>query len=123
MHTHGTPNVAEVFAFLGGGLAGYAVAWLVADGDTAPVEAVGEPADRASAGAMNWLATGAGVGAAALLAEIHGWKAWPLGAAAATGIYLLGASVQLAVVTRARAARRSSPRRRGRTTRWPAPRP
>jgi hypothetical protein len=105
MHTHGTPTVAEVFAFIGGGLTGYAVVWLFARGDTSAAASLGDAADRGSAGVMNWLATGAAVGAAALLAEIHGWEAWPLGAAAATGIYLVGASVQLAVVTRARGAR------------------
>jgi hypothetical protein len=62
-----------------------------------------EPApDRVLAGAMHWLAAGAAVGAAALVARIEGWEAWPLAAFAATAIYILGASVQLALVTRRR---------------------
>ena len=51
---------------------------------------------------MHWLAAGAAVGAAALVARIGGWEAWPLAAFAATAIYILGASVQLALVTRRR---------------------
>jgi hypothetical protein len=123
MHSHGTPTVADVFAFVGGGLIGYATVWLVARGGAYAEPALGDPRDRALAGAMNWLATGAAVTAAALVAEIRGWEAWTLGAAAATVIYLLGASLQLAVVTRARAVPRPSARRLGRTTRWPARRP
>jgi spore maturation protein SpmB len=121
MHTHGTPTVADVFAFVGGGLIGYVVAWLLARGVAPAAATLGDPGDRALAGALNWLATGAAVGAAALVAELNGWEAWPLAAAAATAIYLLGASVQLVVVTRA--ARLPSPRRPGRTTRSPARRP
>jgi hypothetical protein len=57
-----------------------------------------------SGAALHWLAAGAAVGAAALLAEIHAWEAWPLGSFAATSIYILGAGAQLAVVS----ARRTS---------------
>jgi hypothetical protein len=123
MHSHGTPTVADVFAFVGGGLIGYATAWLVARGGGSVEPTLAGSEDRALAGAMNWLATGAAVGAAALVAEIHGWEAWTLAAALATVIYLLGASLQLAVVTRVRAAPARSPRRPGRTTRSPARRP
>ena len=39
---------------------------------------------------------------AALVARIGGWEAWPLADFAATAIYILGAGVQLALVTRRR---------------------
>ena len=55
--------------------------------------------DAAIAGAMHWLAAGSALSAAALIAEIDGWEAWPLGSFAATAIYIFGASVQLALVT------------------------
>ena len=38
------------------------------------------------------------VGAVALLAEIHGREAWPLGSFAATALYILAASLELTVV-------------------------
>lgn len=60
------------------------------------------------AGALHWLAAGAAVGAAALIAEIHGWEAWPLASFAATVIYIVGASAQLAVVSTRRAKRKRS---------------
>lgn len=65
---------------------------------------LGEPADRVLAGALHWLAVGTAVGVAALLAQIHGWEVWPLSSFAATALYILIASFQLAVV----ATRRNS---------------
>jgi hypothetical protein len=123
MHAHGTPNVGDVLAFVAGGLIGYLMACAVARPDATGAAMPGTQGDRALAGAMNWLATGAAVGAAALLAEIHGWEAWALGSAAATVVYLVGAGLQLTVVMRVRAGRRRSPRRLGRTTRSRARRP
>jgi hypothetical protein len=40
------------------------------------------------------------------MAEINGWEAWPLGSFAATTIYILSASVQLALVSARRGTRR-----------------
>ena len=102
MHSHGTPSVADVFAFLAGALTGFGLMGLLAQGGLTRGEA-NEPApDRVLAGAMHWLVAGAAVGAAALVARIGGWEAWPLAAFTATAIYILGASVQLALVTRRR---------------------
>jgi hypothetical protein len=126
MHAHGTPRVPDVFAFIAGGLIGYGLMSLLARGDATAAATLGRPMDRALGGAMNWLATGAAVSAAALLAEIHGWEAWPLSSLAATVAYLLCAGLQLSFALRRRARRRAapapSPRRPGRTTRSPAPR-
>jgi hypothetical protein len=54
---------------------------------------------------MNWFAVGAAVGAVALIGEIDGVAAWPLGACAATTIYLLCASAQLAFASAWRRSR------------------
>ena len=102
MQSHGTPHVAEVFAFVAGALTGFGLMGLLARGGLTRAEANAHAPDRVLAGAMHWLAAGAAVGAAALVARIGGWEAWPLAAFAATAIYILGASVQLALVTRRR---------------------
>ena len=102
MGSHGTPHVADVFAFVAGALTGFGLIGLLARNGLTRGVAHEHAPDRVLAGAMHWLAAGAAVGAAALVARIDGWEAWPLAAFAATAIYLLGASVQLALVTRRR---------------------
>jgi hypothetical protein len=98
MHTHGTPNVGEIFAFLAGALCAYGLTGLLARGALRSTEALDSAPDRVVAGAMHWLAAGTAVGVAALVAMIHAWEAWPLASFAATAIYILGATLQLAVV-------------------------
>lgn len=107
MHSHGTPEVADVFAFLAGALTGFGVLALFSRGALARMESLDHPPDRVLAGAMHWLAAGAAVGIVALVAMLDGWEAWPLGSFAATSVYILGASIQLAAVAhrRSRAAR------------------
>jgi hypothetical protein len=102
MHSHGTPSVAAVFGFLAGALTGFGLMGLLARGGLSREDPPPLAPDRVLAGAMHWLAAGAAVGAAALVARIGGWEAWPLAAFTATAIYMLGASVQLALVTRRR---------------------
>ena len=102
MHFHGTPSVADVFGFLAGALTGFGLMGLLARGGLTSEDPRAHAPDRVLAGAMHWLAAGAAVGAAALVARIGGWEAWPLAAFTATAVYILGASVQLALVTRRR---------------------
>ena len=102
MHSHGTPAVAEVFAFLPGALTGFGLLALFSRGALARLESLDHAPDRVLAGAMHWLAAGAAVGTVALIAELPGWGAWPLGSFAATSVYILGASIQLALVTHRR---------------------
>jgi hypothetical protein len=97
--SHGAPSVAEVFGFLAGALVGFGVMALAALGALTHMESLDHAPDRVIAGALHWLGAGAAVGAAALLAELHGWEAWPLGSFAATTIYILCASLQLALVS------------------------
>jgi hypothetical protein len=98
MGSHGTPHVAEVFAFLAGALAGFGMMALVAHGTLGRAELLEDAADRVLAGTLHMLAVGGAVGAVALLAELHSWEAWPLSAFAATALYLLLASLELTVV-------------------------
>jgi hypothetical protein len=89
-----------VFAFLAGALTGFVVMALLAQGALTRVDSLERAPDRVLAGALHWLAAGAAVAASALIAQIHGWEAWPLGSFAATCIYILGASIQLALIRR-----------------------
>jgi hypothetical protein len=97
MGSHGVPNVAEVFAFLAGALAGFGLMALVAHGSLGQAGLL-DDADRVLAGTLHVMAVGGAVGAVALLAQIHSWEAWPLSAFAATALYLLMASLELTIV-------------------------
>jgi hypothetical protein len=110
MHDRRTPSASDVFAFAAGALAGFGLLGLLAHGALRRSDQLDDGPDRVLTGMFHWFAVGAAIGAAALLAEIHGRVAWPLAAFATTAIYLLGASAQLAFL----AARR---RRRARTAR------
>ena len=99
MHSHGTPNVGDVFVFIAGAVTGFALMSLVAQGALARRESLEHAGDRVLAGTLHWLAVGSAVGSVALIAELHGWEAWPLGSFLATAIYIAGASLQLALVT------------------------
>jgi hypothetical protein len=112
MHSHRTPTVPEVFAFLAGAVTGFGLLVLLSRGVLTTTESLDHAADRALAGAMHWLAAGAAVGCVALVARLHGWEAWPLGSFAATSIYILGASIELALVAHRREAARTDPLRR-----------
>jgi hypothetical protein len=99
IHAHGVPRVPEVFSLAGGALLAFSLLALFVRGMHSRWEPLDNPRDRVLAGALNWIAVGVAVGAAALLATIHGWTAWPVSSFAATSLYLLAASAQLAVVT------------------------
>lgn len=105
MHAHGTPDVLDVVLFAVGAIAGFAVLGLAATAGRPTVATLERGGERVAAGMLNWLAVGAALGSAALLAEIPSRVAWMLASLAATALYLLGASAQLALVDR-RARRR-----------------
>ena len=105
LDAHGTPRPAEVFAFVAGGLCGFGVMALAARGSLARADGRFEAPDRVLGGALHWLAAGAAVGAAALVAAIDGSAAWPLTSFAATTIYIGAAGAQLAAVAALRARR------------------
>jgi hypothetical protein len=98
MHSHGPPPVGDVFLFLAGGVAAFAVLAAIARGAPDPAEP--RPADMLATGASHFVAVGGAVGAVALLAEIHGAVAWPLGSFTATLVYLLLATLELTTVRR-----------------------
>lgn len=101
-HYHGIPRPGEVFLFIAGALLGYAVVGGAAFGalrDERPLR-VGQA--HIVTGLLNWLAVGLAVGAVTLVAPHTGTLAWPLGSFIATSLYLVAASVQLALATQRR---------------------
>jgi hypothetical protein len=60
-----------------------------------PIE--GSP-ERVITGALHWFSVGAATGAVALIARIPSWVSWPAGSLAATTLFLLCSSLQLAFV-------------------------
>jgi hypothetical protein len=98
-HGHGRPTLGQTYLFLLGAVGGFAVVALIA-ARSAPRRL--EPAAGAVLliGAINVLALGLALGAAALVSMIRGGAAWPLGSFAATTVYLLAASVELLLAQR-----------------------
>jgi hypothetical protein len=98
----GAPTAAEAFIFAAGAIAGFYLVSLlprlVASVTPGPANPINRYEDRVLAGAFDWIAVGAALGAVSLLDGIHGWLAWLVGPFAATVIYLLIASAQLTVV-------------------------
>jgi hypothetical protein len=102
MHAHGMPDVLDVLLFVLGAISGFVVVGLTASALPAADTLLGQGSERVVAGMLNWLGVGAAVGSVALLAELHSRLGWALGSLAATTLYLVGASIQLALVERRR---------------------
>jgi hypothetical protein len=100
MHSHPRPGTGEVFLFAAGALSGFALLGAIAHGRLRAAAPLGPGREGVVAGLLHWFAVGIAVGAVALLAEIPSWIAWPLGSFAATTLYLVGATLQLALVAR-----------------------
>lgn len=98
----GAPTAAEVFIFAAGASAGFYLVGrllgLLASATPGSANPTNRHEDRVLAGAFDWIAVGAAIGAVSLLDGIHGWLPWLVGPFAATVLYLLIASAQLAVV-------------------------
>ena len=98
----GAPTAAEVFIFAAGARAGFYLVGrllgLLASATPGPANPINRHEDRVLAGAFDWIAVGAALGAVSLLDGIHGWLPWLVGPFAATVLYLLIASAQLAIV-------------------------
>ncbi len=100
IHFRGNPSVGEIFLFAVGALAGFSLLGLRARPALRSSEPIDGPGERIVAGVLHWFSVGAAVGSVALLAQIPGWVAWLLGSLAATTLFLLCSSLQLAFVAR-----------------------
>jgi hypothetical protein len=102
MRSLGAPTAAEAFIFATGASAGFYLVGrllgLLASATPGPANPINRHEDRLLAGAFDWIAVGAAIGAVSLLDGIHGWLPWLVGPFAATVLYLLIASAQLAIV-------------------------
>ena len=102
VHAHGAPSTAEAFIFAAGAITGFylidQLLDLLAEETLGPIKPIKRYQDRALAGLFDWIAVGAALGTVSLLGDIHGWVPWLVGPLAATALYLLIASVQLAAV-------------------------
>jgi hypothetical protein len=94
----GKPDEADLFLFIAGGLVAFALleAALLASGDR---DDSGPDHAFPFAGALNFLAVAAGLGAASGLAHaVHSAVAWLVAPLAATAVYLLLVAVQVTLV-------------------------
>jgi hypothetical protein len=100
MHFRGMPAVVDVFAFLAGAVAGFTLLGALGRPFIKRAKPLPPGPPSVWAGAMDWLAVGLAVGAAALIAKIPSWVAWPAASLTATVVYLGAATLQLALATR-----------------------
>jgi hypothetical protein len=95
-------TAAGAFIFAAGASAGFYLVnqllRLLASATPGPANPINRYEDRVRAGAFDWIAIGTALGTVSLLDGIHGWLPWLVGPFAATVLYLLIASAQLAIV-------------------------
>ena len=99
--SRGTPHVGDVFLGALGVVVAYgALQFLGRRADRPADEQLGSADRPILGGAGHVLAIGGALGAAALLAEISSWLAWPLAFFGSTAVYLAVSGVTLGVLTR-----------------------
>jgi hypothetical protein len=107
---HGTPGAGDLLIFVAGAIAGFNLMGVVSLAVTANARPVACSRDRVLAGLLDPVAVGAVVGAVSAISVIHGWLPWLVGLLAATVLYLLIASVQLALLAARRTRIAARPR-------------
>ena len=98
IHFHGAPDVGDVFLFAAGALVGFALVGALAHGALRDTEPLPPGRSHVVAGTLHWFSVGVAIGSVSLVAEVPSEVAWSLGSLMATALYLLGASLQLAVL-------------------------
>lgn len=97
IHFRHLPKVWEIFLFIAGAVVAFATLWLAGRATIERSQPIERSQAHALTGAIDLFAVGLAVGAAALIAMIPAWVAWPLDSFAATAVYLAVASLQLAL--------------------------
>jgi uncharacterized membrane protein SirB2 len=100
LRSHGTPSFADTLLFVAGAIAGFNLLGLLAIGVLGHARSIDRRQDRVLAGVLDWVALGAVVAAVFAISEIPGWAPWLLGPFTASVLYLVIASLQLAVLAR-----------------------
>lgn len=95
IHFRGDPNVWQIFLFAAGAIAGYAILGALARVILRGAKPLRSEPAKVEAGMFDWIAVGVSVGAAALIAQIPGWVAWPLASGVVTLLYITAVSLQL----------------------------
>ena len=95
-HDRGAPGVGDAFLYLGGLVGAFAVLGATLGRRIRPVQP--EPPHLLATGMLHAVSAGGAVGAVALVGLIGSWVAWPLGGFAATAVFMLLASLDLAVI-------------------------
>jgi hypothetical protein len=95
----GLPSVEEIVLFTLGAVAGFAVLGLIVR-LTGGMPSAPSPGALRRTGMIQFVAVGAALGSAALVALIHGGIAWPLAAFVATATYLSLATLELTLAKR-----------------------
>jgi hypothetical protein len=98
VRSHGTPTVGDLLMFVAGAIAGFNALGVLAVAATGNLQPIDSRRDRVLAGLLNWVAVGTGVAAVSAISAIRGWIPWLLGPLAATVLYLVTASLQLALL-------------------------
>jgi hypothetical protein len=96
---HGGPDVIEILLFVAGAIVGFATLAAVAQSRSQRPLQPGR-GDVIRAGMIHVFAIGAAFGASVLIALIPGLLAWPLGAFAATVLYLSIVSLEIDLTSR-----------------------
>jgi hypothetical protein len=91
IHERGDPLVGDVFLFLAGAITAFAAAATLAGEHPQPPT----PKAHQRAGMLHLATVAAAVGAAALLANVDSWVAWPIASFTATAVYIVGAALEL----------------------------
>jgi hypothetical protein len=107
-HYRGSPGVGQVFLFAAGALLAFSVVGL---GVRPILRAQGPMEDgheRVLVGALHWFSVGAAAGTAALIGHVNSGVDWILASFAATALYLLISSVQLAFAYRGSSGARAA---------------
>jgi hypothetical protein len=99
LRSHGAPSLGDTLMFVVGAIAGFNLLGLFAIGVFRRATPIDRRQDRVLAGVLDWVALGAVIAAVYGISQIHGWTPWLLGPFTATILYLLIASLQLALLT------------------------
>jgi len=100
LRSHGTPSFADTLLFVAGAIAGFNLLGLLAIGVLGHARPIDRRQDRVLAGVLDWIALAAVVAAVFAISVIPGWAPWLLGPFTATLLYLVIASLQLALLSR-----------------------